>query len=272
MVELHVKDGDSPTLRLEQDGSSGFTPQTWDLAGNETNFFIRDVTNGSKLPFRIRPGAPDSAIDIASTGNVGIGTASPAEELTVKSSAANSAVVEVQAAGSDNRVAVISETSGNAGLIGVFNDSDVQSIRINGDNGGRMSIGCSSSPADLTLNATGSGSCGTGVESTINAGDVNFTITSSRSTKENIELIETEGLLEKFGEVGVYTYDYIEGPKNRLGLIAEEFHTVFGRGSDKTLNGQEVQMALWLAVQQLAAQNQQLSEQLAEVHGLLGAE
>ncbi|MFQ5526068.1 MAG: hypothetical protein ACE5GX_07365, partial [Thermoanaerobaculia bacterium] len=44
VVELHVKDGDTPTLRLEQDGSSGFTPQTWDVAGNETNFFIRDAT------------------------------------------------------------------------------------------------------------------------------------------------------------------------------------------------------------------------------------
>ncbi len=50
VVELHVKDGDTPTLRLEQDGSSGFTPQTWDVAGNETNFFIRDATNGSTLP------------------------------------------------------------------------------------------------------------------------------------------------------------------------------------------------------------------------------
>ena len=78
-VELHLVDGDSPTLRLEQDGSSGFTSQTWDLAGNETNFFIRDVTNGSKLPFRIRPGAPTNAIHIAADGDVGFGTASPAD-------------------------------------------------------------------------------------------------------------------------------------------------------------------------------------------------
>lgn len=82
-VELHVVDGDSPTLRLQQDGSSGFTAQTWDMAGNETNFFIRDVTNGSRLPFRIRPGAPTSSIDIAGDGNVGIGTSSPATSLHV---------------------------------------------------------------------------------------------------------------------------------------------------------------------------------------------
>ncbi|MCP4053027.1 MAG: hypothetical protein GY739_08160, partial [Mesoflavibacter sp.] len=84
VVEVHAVDGNTPTLRLEQDGSSGFTPQTWDLAGNETNFFVRDVTNGSKLPFRIRPGAPDSSIDIAASGNVGLGTGSPDMNLDVE--------------------------------------------------------------------------------------------------------------------------------------------------------------------------------------------
>ena len=77
VVNLHIKDGNTPTLRLEQDGSSGFTPQTWDVAGNEANFFVRDVTNGSLLSFRIRPGAPTSSIDIASDGDVGIGTSNP---------------------------------------------------------------------------------------------------------------------------------------------------------------------------------------------------
>jgi hypothetical protein len=84
VVELHVVDGDSPALRLEQNGASGWTPQTWDLASNETNFFIRDVTNGSKLPFKIKPGAPDNALFIAADGDIGLGTAAPAEKLDVK--------------------------------------------------------------------------------------------------------------------------------------------------------------------------------------------
>ena len=83
-VELHVVDGDSPTLRLEQDGSSGFAPQTWDLSGNEANFFVRDVTTGSRLPFRTRPGAPTSSIDVAASGNVGIGTGSPAAPMHIR--------------------------------------------------------------------------------------------------------------------------------------------------------------------------------------------
>lgn len=84
VADVHTKSGNTPTLRLEQDGSSGFTPQTWDVAGNEANFFIRDVTNGSTLPLRIRPGAPTSAIDIAAGGDVGIGTGSPQEQLHVR--------------------------------------------------------------------------------------------------------------------------------------------------------------------------------------------
>ena len=77
MLDLHARTGNTPGLRLEQDNSGGFTAQTWDMAANEANFFIRDVTGGSRLPFRIRPGAPTSSIDIAASGNVGIGTGAP---------------------------------------------------------------------------------------------------------------------------------------------------------------------------------------------------
>jgi hypothetical protein len=77
VLDIHVNTTDTPAMRLEQNNSGGFTAQTWDVAGNEANFFVRDVTSGSRLPFRIRPGAPTSSIDIAASGNVGVGTASP---------------------------------------------------------------------------------------------------------------------------------------------------------------------------------------------------
>jgi len=82
-VKLHAKMGNTPTLRLEQDGSSGFSSQTWDLAGNETNFFIRDITNGSKLPFRIEPNTPSNTLYLDSTGNVGLGTQTPDARLHI---------------------------------------------------------------------------------------------------------------------------------------------------------------------------------------------
>ncbi len=85
VVELHVKDGDTPTLRLEQDGSSGFTPQTWDVAGNEANFFVRDATNGSKLVLKLKPNSPTSSIFVEGTsGDVGMQEESPDAALHVK--------------------------------------------------------------------------------------------------------------------------------------------------------------------------------------------
>ena len=83
VLDLHVNTSNTPALRFEQNNSGGFTAQTWDVAGNEANFFVRDVTGGSRLPFRIRPGAPTSSIDISADGDTGIGTASPEERLHV---------------------------------------------------------------------------------------------------------------------------------------------------------------------------------------------
>jgi hypothetical protein len=83
VLDFHIATSNTPAIRLEQNNSGGFTAQTWDIAGNEANFFVRDVTGGSRLPFRIRPGAPTSSIDISASGNVGIGTASPNANLQV---------------------------------------------------------------------------------------------------------------------------------------------------------------------------------------------
>ncbi|MEN3327486.1 MAG: hypothetical protein V7638_2293 [Acidobacteriota bacterium] len=84
VLDVHANTSDTPAIRLEQNNTGGFTAQTWDIAGNEANFFVRDVTSGSRLPFRIRPGAPTSSVDISANGNVGVGTASPRARIDLK--------------------------------------------------------------------------------------------------------------------------------------------------------------------------------------------
>lgn len=75
-ASLHAVSGNSPSLRLEQTGSSGLGPYRWDIGGNDINFFIRDSGGTPKLPFRIQPGAPENSIYIGTTA-VGFGTATP---------------------------------------------------------------------------------------------------------------------------------------------------------------------------------------------------
>lgn len=89
VLDLHIATSNTPGIRLEQNSSGGFTAQTWDIAGNEANFFVRDVTGGSRQPFRIRPGAPTSSIDISADGQVGIGDASPEANLHVEADSSN---------------------------------------------------------------------------------------------------------------------------------------------------------------------------------------
>lgn len=67
---FRVKVSDTPAINLVQTADAGFTAQTWDVGGNEANFFVRDLTGGSKLPFRIRPGAPTSALDLQANSEV----------------------------------------------------------------------------------------------------------------------------------------------------------------------------------------------------------
>ncbi|GAA4275274.1 T9SS type A sorting domain-containing protein [Aquimarina gracilis] len=86
-IELNILDNDTPTLRLGQNG--GFGTQVWDVAGNEANFFIRDVTNGSKLPFRIQPKTPQNTLTLRSSGTVGIGTWGPNSNASLHMSATN---------------------------------------------------------------------------------------------------------------------------------------------------------------------------------------
>jgi hypothetical protein len=105
VLDLHINTGDTPAIRLEQNSSVGFSAQTWDVAGNEANFFVRDVTGGSRLPFRIRPGAPTSSIDISAAGNVGIGTDSPAYLLDVNGEARIKGIVYVSSRNSKDNIA-----------------------------------------------------------------------------------------------------------------------------------------------------------------------
>ena len=70
-LPLHVQWNNTPGLRLEQDNSGGWGAQTWDVAANEANFFVRDAS-ASKLPFRIKPGSATGSLAVGD-GMVGVG-------------------------------------------------------------------------------------------------------------------------------------------------------------------------------------------------------
>ena len=131
VLDLHIATGNTPAIRLEQTNASGFTAQTWDIAGNEANFFVRDVTGGSLLPFRIRPGAPTSSVDISADGDVGVGTASPDAPLHVERSSASGLMMQLEGNG-DVFSRLLNSTSGQFVDLNLIGDE----FRVNFGTGG----------------------------------------------------------------------------------------------------------------------------------------
>ncbi|HEV8169274.1 MAG TPA: tail fiber domain-containing protein, partial [Pyrinomonadaceae bacterium] len=170
VLDMHASTTDTPAIRLEQNNSGGFTAQTWDVAGNEANFFVRDVTAGSRLPFRIRPGAPTSSIDIAASGNVGVGTASPSTRMDIRSAdAATASMGSVANSDATRFLTFYSGRSDNNGAALIWDTN--QPLRIgNGDiagavsftewarftTAGRLGIGTTAPDSLLTVNGTAS--------------------------------------------------------------------------------------------------------------------
>jgi len=287
VLDLHVNTSNTPALRLEQNNSGGFTAQTWDIGANEANFFVRDVTGGSKLPFRIRPGAPTSSVDISSDGDVGIGTASPENKLHVICGEAGAVCAKIENTSATGFSGFEFTNAAGATVVSISHDNTAGAFRFNSisnvptvfltnstehmriDSDGDVGINCNNPTSDLVV-ASGGG-CNNPA-SNLNAGATAFTATSSRAIKENLEPVRVPNILEKISAVDVYKYDFINGPKDRLGLMAEDFHQIFQHGSDKLLNGQEVEMALWLAVKELTAQNKGLTERLAALEAQLAAQ
>ncbi len=79
---FHISNDDTPAIRLDQN-NSGWGEQAWDIAGNESNFFIRDASVGNLLPFRIKPKAPTNSLFIAANGNLGFGTELPKKQVHI---------------------------------------------------------------------------------------------------------------------------------------------------------------------------------------------
>ena len=122
--DLHIVYGDTPTIRLDQSGGP-WTPQTWEIAGNEANFFIKDVTHstsGEKLVFRIKPNAPTNSIFVAADGKVGLGSSSPYANLHVYQS--GTATTDGLLVGQSSSVYNLRlDSSGNLMIDGVLTES-----------------------------------------------------------------------------------------------------------------------------------------------------
>ena len=223
VLDVHANTTDTPAIRLEQNNTGGFTAQTWDIGANEANFFVRDVTGGSLLSFRIRPGAPTSSLDISAAGFTGMGTASP----KLRAEVFGSAGLPVTTGTTPTGIARMSQ-SGGAGVIdfgfggasgaGWVQATSSTNLATNfafliNPNGGNVGIGTSAPTDTLSVNGTAS-----------KPGGGTWAVFSDERLK-NIKGNFTSGLSAVM-RLQPLRYEY--KPANTLGIKSQGEHIGFG--------------------------------------------
>ncbi|MEM9595208.1 MAG: tail fiber domain-containing protein, partial [Acidobacteriota bacterium] len=217
-TKLHLVTGNTPTLRLEQDGSGSFLPAVWDLAANEGGMFIREQDGSAfgVLPFRIRNGAPASSLYVAGSGSVGVGTAAPAGPLHV-----------FRNAGTDPLEMLILENNGKPRLV-LDNSTDAGGRWFFGlNNSSEFVISLQGSPAnELRLDQAGNGTFRGALNATA------FNPVSDVHAKHRIEAVEPDKVLEALANLPIATWAFRGEAVRHIGPMAQDFHAAFGFGDD----------------------------------------
>ena len=245
VVELHTKDGDTPSLRLEQDASYGYPAQTWDICGNESNFFIRDASNGSLLPFRIQPGTPSSTLTLKSDGKVGIGTWTPAEML------------EIEGTGEDLQM-IIQRTDGATAQLSA--KANVVNIGSQTNHPVKFMV---NQVMALNLKTDGSLLLGNGASCT--AAGV-WTNASSIHLKENIETLTSDEAVSTLKQLNPVKYNYKKEKDDKyVGFIAEEIPELVAMKDRKTTSSMDIVAVLTKVLQKQQDTIEKLEKRIEEL-------
>ncbi len=262
VLDIHIVNGNTPALRFEQDGTVGYSPQTWDVAGNEANFFIRDVTGGSRLPFRIQPGALTNSLTLRADGKVGIGTWSPtfALEVSKTGSTANFACIQT-----DGATGIVSADSSHV-FIGAKSNHDFRLIANDSPKitilpSGNVGFGVNA-PANPIQMASGA-FCSAGGT---------WTNASSRELKENIQSLTTTEAFNTLNHLSPVKYNYkVDKMDKHVGFIAEDAPALVATQDKKGMSPMDVVAVLTKVVQEQQKSLQEQGRTIAELQKKIAA-
>ena len=174
---------------------------------------MRDVTNGSTLPFKIRPGAPNDALTVQAGGRIGMGTNNPDSSSRLHLRTTNSvAEIRLETTVADgtprlrfvkpaNNVPPNNEVAGawsvgtkSTGTFSIERD-DMNILRIRHDNFETI--------LDFDLDVRGS-------MEVVGDLDVGGTLTtmSDKDHKDAIEFVDPEQVLEKLVEMPIHSWEF----------------------------------------------------------------
>ena len=267
VLNLHITATDTPAIRQEQTNGGGFTAQTWDIGANEANWFVRDVTGGSRLPLRIRPGAPTSSVDIQASGNVGFGTTAPYRAIEIDNSVVPAIGFRNTGQAADQKYWEF-EVFGQTLYGSLNNDANTTQnfwLEVNRGTGnsvssvvfpqGNIGVGVTS-PTNPIQAASGA---------FLSAGGT-WTNASSRSFKQDIEDLDPKVAMDAFAKLEPVTYSYkVDPAEHHVGFIAEDVPSIVATKDRKSLAAMDIVALLTKVVQEQQKTIEDLSARVKQL-------
>jgi len=223
IMQLHAVSSNTPGLRLEQNNDSGFRPYTWDVAGNEASFFIRDVTGGSNEPFVIRPGAPTNSIKIAGNGDVGIDNPSPTSALHVARSDGTAQIAVDETKPTSQTRTLLALTNNGSPRVRFVNAAAADTWTAGSGGARHFTINNGGNPADFNLDSSGNLT----IQGTL-------TQSSDRNVKDHVRSVHGRRVLAKLSRLPMSRWSYQDDDGVRhLGPMAQDFFAAYRLGDDR---------------------------------------
>ncbi len=277
---LHIRDTVA-VARLEQNSGS----LAYDLRVGESAFQVDQVGISAGV-FQVDAGAPSNSLRIRGDGDIGVGFNSPSASLHVRRSD-GSAQIRVEEASGSTAQRTLFVLQNNGGPIFELNDSNsgtTWSFLVNSLGGfGFNRVGTGG--FEFSITSSGRVLMGPGAATVFNlspTGNLNIAgnltangifYPSDRALKENIEPVDPVQLLGRVKELDVSRWNFIqEKGVQRLGPMAQDFHALFGLGTDdRHINPMDVASVALAAVQGLNQLVEERDRRLAEQEARIAA-
>ena len=252
-------------LKFEDTSTSpGFPSTDWQLSANDTfsgglnKFFVEDLT-AATVPFLIEGATPSNALYVDSTGHIGLGTSTPAKNLTIDDPISPNIRMEQNA--SPFQAWDVVANNNNFIVRDVNHESDPFIVRTAApyysfvvDSTGRIGLGVSAPLYQIHHSSGARLDAG----SWINA--------SSRTVKQDIHDLDGAAAFDAFKRLEPVTFAYKAKPgETRVGFIAEDVPDLVATADRKGLSSMDIVAVLTKVVQQQQQTIEELQTRLQRI-------